>query len=250
MSAPSYDGHFATDATFAADGDSWSGDPTKVDPGAGRKAEGFEPDTLPAEWLNWILNNHGEWAIWLEAERARIAAIVDPPGSLKTFQIDASAFAIRDNSGTPDTGWDVQADGSGLVSRAANNYAIYDLNQILPTGATVQRIKALVDPQSANGSGNRIEMSLNKVVRDFGTPAAPTITIEVARTGAVTNVATMQDDGGTSVQVLDTGALAAPRAIDRAAHSLVVIVRSSNTVGSDKFHGISVTCVLPAVTNT
>ena len=56
---------FATAGTFPLDGDDWEGDPVRVDPSAPRRAEGFEPDTLPAEWLNHMLGTHGDWLDYL-----------------------------------------------------------------------------------------------------------------------------------------------------------------------------------------
>jgi hypothetical protein len=64
MAAPATSPLFATDATYTLDGDTWSGDPTKVNPGVGRLAEGYEPDLLPAEWLNFQLGLIGDWLAW------------------------------------------------------------------------------------------------------------------------------------------------------------------------------------------
>jgi len=66
MAKPSTDPTFATDATYTLDGDAWSGANTKVAPGAARRAEGWEPDLLPAEWLNHEMNSHGEHISYIE----------------------------------------------------------------------------------------------------------------------------------------------------------------------------------------
>lgn len=65
VSTPTVDPRFATDSVYQSDGDDWGGDPTKATPSAGRIAEGFEPDSLPAEWLNYVLNLLGEWAYYI-----------------------------------------------------------------------------------------------------------------------------------------------------------------------------------------
>lgn len=53
---------WATDAVFASPGDPWDGDPTKVEPPAGKLAEGWEPtEEPPAEFLNWWKNLVGRW---------------------------------------------------------------------------------------------------------------------------------------------------------------------------------------------
>lgn len=54
---------FSSDTNYPAGADPWNGTPTKVDPGAGSTAAGWEPEDLPpAQWLNYILNNLGQWA--------------------------------------------------------------------------------------------------------------------------------------------------------------------------------------------
>lgn len=67
MSAPSDLPDWATDPNFPAGTDPWSGQPNKVMPSGGRIAEGFDPlERPPAEWFNWILNNHGAWIDFLK----------------------------------------------------------------------------------------------------------------------------------------------------------------------------------------
>ena len=57
MGRPQGDGTWATSSTFVSGGDSWDGDPTKVEPSAGRKAEGWEPTQVPpAEFFNFWMN--------------------------------------------------------------------------------------------------------------------------------------------------------------------------------------------------
>ncbi len=52
---------FATNPTFDPGSNPWSGQPNKVDPGA-LSASGFVPQSkLAAEWMNYLLNNHGAW---------------------------------------------------------------------------------------------------------------------------------------------------------------------------------------------
>ncbi len=63
---------WSTNATFVSPGDPWDGDPTKVDPGAGKRAEGWEPsEAPPAEFLNFWKNG--------------IAALVDYLAGVQAF---------------------------------------------------------------------------------------------------------------------------------------------------------------------
>lgn len=65
MPVPATSPVFATDATYGTDGDAWDGDANKVDPGAPIRAEGLEPGTVPAEWLNFLFNLWGAWLLWI-----------------------------------------------------------------------------------------------------------------------------------------------------------------------------------------
>jgi hypothetical protein len=226
MPAPATLPDFATDATYAADGDAWSGDATKVDPGAPIRAEGFEPGTL-------------------EAERVAIRVIVDAQAGLKVIQIAAIEF-----NGHPE--WTAGSAGEYWSSAAASKKLWIDLNKILPHGTSISRVRALINPASnVNAAGSRMEMRILRSARNFGTPAVPTGTVLVTRTGgggAVT-VGTMEDDGTGAIQVLDTAALGSPIAIDRGAHSIVVEILSSVDVAADLFYGLEVAVALPSVRN-
>jgi hypothetical protein len=64
---------FATVGTYPIDGDPWEGDPVRVDPGASRRAEGWEPDTLPAEWANFMTGVQGDWIEYGRRKRLAMA---------------------------------------------------------------------------------------------------------------------------------------------------------------------------------
>lgn len=66
MSRPAEIPTWATNDTFNSVGDPWDTDPTKVEPSAGRKAEGWEPTQVPpAEFFNWMMNSYGLWITYL-----------------------------------------------------------------------------------------------------------------------------------------------------------------------------------------
>lgn len=55
---------FATDDTYSTA--PYSGEDTKVEPSAGIKARGLKPEKrVPAQWLNWLLGQGGEYLDWL-----------------------------------------------------------------------------------------------------------------------------------------------------------------------------------------
>lgn len=176
MPAPSDLPEWALDASFASDGDAWAGDANKSSPGAGRIAEGFEPTSLPAEWLNWILNNHGSWAAWLEAERVRLSAYAGNFGP-NLPAVTAWSRLLPASWGRPavPASWTQDTDGS--VTSAVNAAVfVFDLTPILHRGAQITAVRVLVDPGTPEAtSANRMLVSLSRT-----TLGASFATIDVA----------------------------------------------------------------------
>lgn len=155
MPAPAISSAFATAAAFTVDGDTWGGDPTKVDPGAARRAEGFEPDTLPAEWLNFQLGLLGDWDTWLEAERARLASYIGGSAGSSEWAYPSararvSMIPLAQAMG-PATEWDWSPGG---VPHWRSNAAVSTLRAgiVLPTGSTITKVEAIVDPFDASNT--------------------------------------------------------------------------------------------------
>lgn len=178
MPAPATSPQFATDANFAADGDSWSGSPTKLDPGVGRRAEGFEPDTLPAEWLNYMINLHGEWIKWHEDEllgsatrTIRLSPFIGE-GLLASVPLTSAAPAV------PIDPWGIQVFGTGsnqgfnLVSQIDFASRLIDLTHIFHDITAPLTFKALVKPGAARSAGNQISLQWFLASMDFTTPGA------------------------------------------------------------------------------
>jgi hypothetical protein len=67
---------WATNPNFGAGSRPWNGQPNKNKPSAGIIAEGFDPENpLFADFLNWILNNHGQWIDGIDAGTVSIKSI-------------------------------------------------------------------------------------------------------------------------------------------------------------------------------
>jgi hypothetical protein len=192
MPAPSDSPEFATAATFTVDGDTWGGDATTADPGAPRRAEGFEPTTLPVEWINWILNNHGAWLAWLgETDVART--------------MRAWAFG----SGTNWT-------RSGQRYTSSANAATLQIPiPALPPGASIVGITVWVDPGAARGSGSRVSALIQRQ-----TPSTDTTSSMVSG-----------EDDGTAVRHSFDVDLASPELVDPA-DAWFVTITSGNDGGA------------------
>lgn len=153
MAAPGVAPDFATVTNYPADGDPWAGDPTKVDPSSPRRAEGFEPDSLPAEWINYMLNNHGAWLSYLASLRGGTSAIdLTAPASVDaTWPLTA-------------VGWDRVFDTPRFVWRAQSTggQATIYFPIVLPPGARIISV-SLRGKQASSSGGFRMEYSIGKL---------------------------------------------------------------------------------------
>lgn len=125
---------------------------------------------------------------------AYLRSIVAPsPMPVKKIVIAAAAMT------QPKGGWTIDGfgDSSRLVASAFNARLILDLGALLPSGAIVSTVRALVTPASAHAGGFEMYLDLLKITPDFGTPA----------TGTAASVGTLDgDDGTATLQVLSVTA--------------------------------------------
>ena len=192
---------WATDATYTVDGDAWGGDATKVDPGATRRAEGIEPDTFPAEWLNYHLNALGLTAAYFHGVLEESDSI---PAATKTLVLSADQLQ-PDRVGGADN-W--RATGqAGLISNGTNapNWVSLSLATILPPGSIITRVRAKVTP-GATRATQTDRMSIEVRRMDFDLDAGPPT--EAGTAVCAPSGATGRDDGTTAVQTMSTGTIA------------------------------------------
>jgi hypothetical protein len=176
MPAPTAIATIATDAAFAADGDPWSGDPTKVDPGAGRIAEGFEPDLLPAAWLNFVLNAITAWVNYLKTYlNTTTEEFVYPTTKTRRLVLSANqALAVAASSGTPDWYPNVSTNVPTLVPRVAAATATFPV--VVPSGSTITAVEVLVRSSAVRTGSNRWTVRAFEMSAPWASPAAATAT--------------------------------------------------------------------------
>lgn len=235
MAKPSDSELFATDATFAADGDAWSGDPTRLDAGAARRAEGFEPDTLPAEWVNHQLGVLGDHVDYIHnvLDATDIIPAVD-----RVVVINASDFQLAGAAGAD---WDAAQGTTGVSTSIADvGLAHLDLRAYVPHGAIVKRVKILVDPGIGRATvGNRISLQMQTRTLDFSTPAAGASSADFTL---------VRDDGTAGLQVLDSGAFTTT--IDSVkTHEITVTAGNDAATNNDVFYGVELTFTDPGPRN-
>lgn len=180
MPAPSTGPQFATNTNFTVDGDDWGGSSVKIDPGTSRRNEGFEPDTLPAEWLNWVLNNHGEWLKWHDDELF---------GSLANRKIRISPFLCNFDGSEWQIGYDLVL-GVSLASTVDRARLVLNLDDIFVSGTTINSVTALVNPGALRPVGNRVKVNYARVTMDFTGPGGSGFVMGTEVESANTTVAT------------------------------------------------------------
>ncbi len=233
MAAPA-DPRFATDATFAADGDTWSGDPNKVDPGSGRVAEGFEPTTLPAEWLNWQLNLLGQWAHYVGASASRVLRLSPWKAWGGSSSVSAAPTWIRQVFSTGST------QGFNLASGSDAAALHLCLSDFLPDGCTITRIRVAVKPGAARATtGNR--MALGGFDHELTWGGTPTSGFHRFSFSDVV------DDGTTAAQILDSGTIALVN--DRPDFQIIARCTAGNDAGTnrDLVYGWEITYTGPKI---
>ena len=194
MADPFADPRFATDAAFDMDGETWEGDANKVDPGAPRVAEGFEPTTLPAEWLNWQLNLLGSWVHYLGAE-----------DTARVLRMSAWRAWGGANSTSAAPTWIAQVFSTGgteghHLATGANFAALHlALSDIIPDGSTITKVRCLMKPGATAASRTAgLGVTLAVHVHDLSWTG---LTSAFVKTGITV------DDGTTNIQILDTGTI-------------------------------------------
>lgn len=143
---------FATDASFAVDGDAWGGADVRTDPGAGRRAEGFEPDVLPAEWLNHVLGVHGDWIDWVDNSIDASGLVLEGIQTV-TKRSAALDFALV---GASTGGIDSSAQAFKLTSNSGG--AVLDVSRMLHKGGEFKQVRVLVDPGALRAGANRMSV--------------------------------------------------------------------------------------------
>lgn len=225
MSRPATIPTWATDAVFVDPGELWDGDVTKVDPGAGKRGQGWLPEEEPpAEFQNNEMNLYGEWITYIDGV-LNATDVIDPIA--RTLVLGANRFQLQGGT-SANSDWSTFSGGEA-TSRINFARALLDLSRILPDGAILNRVRAIVTPGIVRVVvGNRMTLALNSRTHDF---TIPTIGAPSAAFPPVT------DDGGTLLQVVDSGFFALT--IDSEdMHELEMTGGNDAGTNNDTFHAV------------
>ena len=172
MSRPTDDPQWATGATYGAG--PYAGNANKNRPPSGNITEGFDPQSgLPASWLNYWLNNHGQWIGAIDAVGTFTppsASIDDPQFAPKDSAGNRRTIPI-DHNGLPTMGGVVAARESWLVpvsgyttanAMTAAGYPLWYLTTAgTPTGLDTSTDPGTLGFVNLNTSGNKLLLSSN-----------------------------------------------------------------------------------------
>ena len=230
MAAPGIDPRFATDATYTVDGDDWGGAATKIAPGAGRTAEGFEPDSLPAEWLNYLLNLFGAWLYWIAGRLGGLTG----SGEWTYEAVRNRTQVVPLLSGISDdvsTNWGITGGISTRqwVSGATGKPLMFPLDPLLRTGQVITNFDVILDPGAARSGTDRMSVGLYYVVQPWAAPTTAPV--------APTLVGSLAYDDTTGNKQLVS--LAVTHTVDKVHNEYFLVVTSGATAGTDRVYGVA-----------
>lgn len=164
---------WASDPTFAAGADAWSGQVNKTEPPTGTKNEGFTPETKPpAGWFNWVFNNITSWVVHLRDDLIAgldtiVSGIYDTGTDEFTYPVNKTRLVNIAPSGgrprNPDTD-DWSLSPTSVTGQSPSSWLEFDITNIVPTGATINKIDVSVRP---NATATSFACQLLEVTPDY-----------------------------------------------------------------------------------
>lgn len=201
----------------------------RLEPDAGEKADGFvEGERTPARKANWAIGFLCDLAAYVlaiidsneehtyQTPKARVLTISPWQAFGSNAQTaNESPWCVQVSGSSPNEGWN-------LVSRHDFAMLFLPVSELLPTGAELTQIRALVKPGAARGTGDRMKLSWMRHTANF--------LLETQIFDGPEDED--EDDGTTDIQVLSTGTISPAIAIDKTVNAAAQIV-AHLTCGDD-----------------
>lgn len=210
MPRPSTTPDWASDTSYPAGSDPWSGTPTRVEPDPADRAKGLVPGTRPpAQWLNWIFGGVSDWIAYLRDERDRLDAYCTSEGVQLPAPIDRVLyFGPHDLVVADPADWD-RAFDDRAVANGDSTRGFFDLTKRLPRNAQIRRVFALVTPGVARSiEGQRMSMTLYR--HAYSTPYTNPASVSSLLIGT-----TCRDLGTTATQWIQLDLASSPEDVDQ-----------------------------------
>lgn len=251
---------WGTDANYTNGPTGIPGTVTKVEPTAGQKAEGWIPkNKLAAQWLNWWKNLVYQWLAYVNGWFDGADELVYPVVKTRTVVVNWASFIQMYADSTPGQvsgadatpPWSEVYTGSapdqyiGLQSQTDFAKLMLNLNEFVPSGATVTRIRALWDPGAARaGAGDRMRFKVYDNLYNF-----TAVSVGGAGSGPLYETT---DDGTANLQVRTSGVIA--QAVNKnavAGGGEVLMVVAGNDAGTNKdlFYAVEIEFTDPGPRN-
>lgn len=217
---------FSSTATYTAPGEPWDGDATKVDPGAPIRALGFEPDLLPAAWLNFVLNLFGSWLNWFRSwHRSSDEEFIYPTTKTRVRAMTA-AEAAPSGAGDGSSDWLFTHSGGAplLLPVVDAAYAVVPID--VPSGCTITGVDIIVRSNGARSTPNGWIVSVYEQVESWVDPGGMTATL---RGAAV--------EGGLSsgFDVITVTGLGAGFLLSAGSHAHVLVKGPTGSLGANDY---------------
>jgi hypothetical protein len=121
---------WSTDENYPAGAAAWNGTATKIAPGSGKVAEGFEPnESPPAQWVNWQLNRHAAFIAHHDLMELRNWTIPENANALLGFATVLGGSPVSEVDGKLRvTGWDSDniVGGRNIIWSSEDNGLTWD----------------------------------------------------------------------------------------------------------------------------
>jgi hypothetical protein len=218
----------ASDANYDAGPYLWSGQPTKRAPLLDQLAKGIIPGTkITGQLFNFLMNAFG-------ARITELQTWADGDGDTRQIEIPFEwANTVLDSTGPEWTYFEPQE--LRRLAASGRSSVNFPLHALLPDGATITEISAVVIPGNTRTATNRIALSLLGMTLNRSTAGT-----------AVATLATFEDDGTTNVQEIflsdDVSGSQLPYTVDYATYPrLYASVLAGNTAHDDRLFSVRVT---------
>lgn len=230
---------WSSDTNFSSPSDAWDATPTKAEPSSGQKLQGWEPTQKPAaQHLNWLLSTLYKYVAWLATQFDSSDEHTYPAAKTRNVTVSLNGFTASAEGWLFDTTngyWQLQSGFSVFV---------VPLQGIVPQGATITQISAVVKPGDTYSAGNR--MSLDFFARSINWTGT------IGWTGALSSPAVVKDDGTTAVQKIQLTGLST--VVDREGGAdgsvyYVVLGGGSLSAAPDVAYGVQITYTDPGLKN-
>lgn len=149
-----------------------------MEPPAGKYAAGFNPGEKPAApWINYLFGGLTDWVKYLRGfVDSASDEYVYPAAKTRTLVLSptGATFGVAPFGTSGNPGWKQRNVGTDQETAAQAIYSgselIWDLHRVLPTGAVLTQVDAMVTPGEAEVENQRMQILVFEASPSFSLP--------------------------------------------------------------------------------